>query len=408
MPSPINKFGPSILLVAAILGPGTILANAKVGAFFGYSAAWVLVLAAILLGGMVSLAAHIGLVYEKSPFAEIADRLGRTTAAVLAILLFVAIARLLMENNLAIAVAVQPLLGHGASVAAILTVNLLALLAIYLLPDPSRRAQIAVGGLVVAMGIAFVAVAIATRPSVLATLKGMIPVLPKPGYELLDPYLILQGLIATTFSVTAAVYAGYLVRQRGWTLEDSEQAQGDANFGILLLTGISMLIMMVSATVFYGKPTPPSLAIATDLALPLGPLIGTWANTLFTLGILVAAIASLLVNAMIGGTILSDGFGGGAKIGDRWPRHATALALAFGLLGSVTGLSHSPLVHLAQSLAVPALAFALIYLATRPELTGRRKLRRNTLSLAYLGGAVALILAFRTGTTLITGLFFGS
>ncbi|MFT5409013.1 MAG: hypothetical protein ACI8XO_004955, partial [Verrucomicrobiales bacterium] len=42
---------------------------------------------------------------------------------------------------------------------------------------------------------------------------------------------------------------------------------------------------------------------------------------------------------------------------------------------------------------------------TRPELTGKRKLHPRILSIAYLGAAVAIVLAFRTATSLIAKLF---
>ena len=103
------------------------------------------------------------------------------------------------------------------------------------------------------------ATAIAAVPSLFATLKGIVPMLPKAGYELLDPYVILQGLIATTFSIPAAFFLAYLVRERGWKLEQAEQVQGDASSGILVLAATSLAVMMASAALFYGKPTPPSL-----------------------------------------------------------------------------------------------------------------------------------------------------
>ena len=403
-----RKFGPSVFVIAATLGPATILASAKVGAFFGYSAIWVLLLAAILLGGMASLAVHIGLVYEKTPLAEIADRLGRRTAAILGILLFFTILGLQVGINLAITTATWPLLDQGQSISAVLIINLLAITAIYRLPGLYQRTGFALGGLIITMALAFLAVAIAASPSILGMLKGMIPVLPKAGYEIHDPYLILQTLIAATLSIPAAFFLAYLMRERGWNFDDSDRAQGDASLGVLVITGIALAVTATAAAVFYGKTTPPSLAGASDLAVQLGPPLGNWAKIVFSAGILFAAIAALVANAIIAGTILSDGFGGSAEIGDRWPRHASALALVIGLSAVMLTPVRVLLLPFVQALAVigvPTLACALIYLGTRPELTGSRKLPRNTLSLAYLGGAVLLVVAFRIGSLLVTQLF---
>ncbi|MGI9241626.1 MAG: NRAMP family divalent metal transporter [Verrucomicrobiales bacterium] len=414
-----KSIGPAIIVAAVVLGPGSILASSKVGAIFGYSAVWVLVLAAILLVGMVSLAAHVGLVYERTPCQEIAARLGKKSAAVLGIVVFLIIACFQTSNNLAVSTAIEPLFSSGAEppswlpAVAVLTINLIALAAIYFLPGLYRRIEAVMKVLVLIMIIAFLTNAIAAAPSLIATLKGMIPILPVPGYELKDPYITLQALIATTFSVAAAFYQAYLVRERGWNLGDTAKVRSDTSFGIFVLAGISLLIMMTSAAVFYGKPEAANLKSASDVAQQLEPLFASWAKVIFGIGLVAAAVSSFLVNAMIGGTILADGLGLGSKIGEKWPRHFTALALlvglVVGLLSTTTGFSNVSLIIFAQALTVlgvPALAAALIYLATRPELTGERKLPRNSLSLAYLGAAVTLILAFRTATSLVTRLFF--
>ena len=418
--SPLAAFksiGPAIIVAAVVLGPGSILASSKVGAIFGYSAVWVLLLAAILLIGMMRVAAHVGLAYEKTPCQEIADRIGKKTAAALGIILFLIIACFQTSNNLAVTTAIEPLFGNTrppswTPVAGVLAINLLALAALYFLPALYKRIETIMKALVLVMILAFLANAIAAAPSIGATLKGIIPIRPAPGYAVADPYLILQALIATTFSVAAAFYQAYLVRERGWTLEDSKKVEGDTSFGIFVLGLISLLIMITSAAVFYGKPTAANLGSASDVAQQLEPMFGSWARTIFGLGIIAAAVSSFLINAMIGGTILADSLGLGSKIGERWPRHFTAAALIVGmlvgLLSATTGFNNVSLIIFAQALTVlgvPALAAALIYLATRPELTGKRKLHPRILSIAYLGAAVAIVLAFRTATSLIAKLF---
>ena len=48
---------------------------------------------------------------------------------------------------------------------------------------------------------------------------------------------IVLGLIATTFSVAAAFYQAYLVRERGWKLEDSRRIRFDS-----ILSELSSLV----------------------------------------------------------------------------------------------------------------------------------------------------------------------
>ncbi len=97
----------------------------------------------------------------------------------------------------------------------------------------------------------------------------------------------------------------------------------------------------------------------------------------------------------------------------RWPRHLTALALIFGmsagLLTVTTDFSPVSMITFAQALTVsasPRWPPPCSTWAPDPELTGDRRLPRKTLSLAYLGTAVVVILAIRKATSLIAQLFF--
>lgn len=414
----LRSIGPAIIIAAVVLGPGSIFVSSQVGAIFGYSAVWVLVVAIILLIAMVRVAAHVGIVHEKTPCQEIAQRIGKKTAAAIGIILFLIIACYQTSNNAAVTAAIEPLFGSGsglpswAPVAAVLAVNAVALLALYGFRALYARIELIMKGLVLIMILAFLTNAIAAAPSVLKTLAGLIPLPPKAGYPIADPLLKLQALIATTFSVAAAFYQAYLVRERGWTLADSDKVRRDSAFGIFVLGAMTLLIMITSASVFHGQAAAPELGTATDVARQLEPLFGSWAKIIFGLGIFAAALSSFLVNAMIGGCVLSDSLGLGSRVGDRWPRHLTALALVLSmgvaLYTATTGIKVVQIITFAQALTVigvPALAFALIYLATRPELTGERKLDRNTLSIAYVGAAVAVVLALRTGIKVVASFF---
>ena len=55
-----GKIGPTIIVAAVVLGPGSILTSSKVGASFGFPAWFVLTLSTFLMIGMVALAARLG------------------------------------------------------------------------------------------------------------------------------------------------------------------------------------------------------------------------------------------------------------------------------------------------------------------------------------------------------------
>jgi len=115
------------------------------------------------------------------------------------------------------------------------------------------------------------------------------------------------------------------------------------------------------------------------------------------------AISSFLVNAMIGGTVMSDSLGKGCRLSSGWPIHLTSVALLTGMGVAMLSLSQSDsavtLITFAQALTVvgnPALGATLLYLGTRPELTGARRIPRWILALATVGFLVSCFVAVRT------------
>jgi manganese transport protein len=215
------------------------------------------------------------------------------------------------------------------------------------------------------------------RPSVAGLAGGLVPRLP-PGER---NWLPLIGLFGTTFSIAGAFYQAYLVREKGWTTSHLKQGVIDSALGIALLGGLTVVIMATSAAVLAGRAE--ELRNAADVARQLEPLFGKWAGVLFGLGLFAAAFSSFMVNAMVGGTLLSDGLGLGGSMDQPGPKAGTVLALLIGmgvavwvaLAGSNAGMV--VLIIIAQSLTVlggPMVAVALLWLATRRDLQGARRI----------------------------------
>ena len=166
---------------------------------------------------------------------------------------------------------------------------------------------------------------------------------------------------------------------------------------------VTAIILLTSWRVFHGHPEFVSFASVGDVARQLEPVFGSWAKIVFCIGILAGGLSSFLINAMIGGTVMSDAMGKGSRLTDRWPLHMTTIALLIGMTIAMISLAHEgstvKLIILAQALTVlgiPALALALIYLGTRRDLTGERQVPRPILLLAIIGFCVACVLACMT------------
>ena len=393
-----------MVVAAVVLGPGSILTSSKVGAGFGGLGIPVVIAAAIMMIGMVALAARIGVSYQGSACDELASRLGRPLAVVVGLILFLVVALFQSSNNLAMVAGLSPLfemanggrsVGPNGQFALLLLFNASLIAILYLMRElyqsVEKMMKFLIGVMVVAFLFNFLVVYLTPRSFefVTPTSKG-------------DLFALL-GLIGTTFSVGGAFYQSYLVKEKGWGITDAKRGLTDTVVSISVLGLVTVVIMLTSMRVFYGRPDQLELTSVDQVARQLEPLFGSWATVIFSLGIVAAAFSSFLVNAMIGGTVMSDSLGKGSRLSKGWPIHLTSVALLTGMGVAMLSLSQSgstvTLITIAQALTVvgnPALGATLLYLGTRPELTGPRRIPKWIMAIATLGFLISCVVAVRT------------
>lgn len=413
-----RSVGPALITACVVFGPGSLLISSNVGANHGYELLWLLVLTGILMGTYVTMAARIGVMGGATPCTLVAGRLGRPIAAVIGINLCLICTAFQFSNNLAVAAAadalgVARLFGNPDEMAertrslinsgVLLAFNAAIIALVFTLKQVYRTLERIMKVMVAVILICFFANLFLVRPDLLGLLKGLIPHLPegvsvglpsRGEAGIADPMLLIASLLGTTFSVAAALYQGNLVREKGWTIKDYDRGIGDAIAGVAVLTGVSAIIMMTSATVLRNQPANDISVLATQLR----PLLRTTAHALFCLGLLAVAMNPFVINAMIGGSILADGLGKPARLSDRWSRLFTVVVLLVGMAVAMIVL-HTPIkkvdaIIFGQALTVvgnPLMAVTLLWLANRKDVMGER---RNTLVLNILGGLGLLVVVF--------------
>lgn len=399
-----RSIGPAMVVAAVVLGPGSILTSSKVGAGFGGMGVPVVIAAAIMMIGMVALAARIGVSYQGSTCDELASRLGRPLAIVVGLILFLVVALFQSSNNLAMVAGLSPLIemmnggkavGTTGQILLLLLFNGILIGVLYLMRELYRWVEklmkFLIGVMVVAFLFNFLVVYLTPRSFEFTA--------PKDTGDL----FALIGLIGTTFSVGGAFYQSYLVKEKGWGVSDAKRGLFDTVVSISVLGLVTVVILLTSMRVFYGRPDQPELTSVDQVARQLEPLFGSWATVIFSVGIVAAAFSSFLVNAMIGGTVMSDSLGKGSRLGKGWPIHLTSVALLTGMGVAMLSLTQSgstvTLITFAQALTVvgnPALGATLLYLGTRPELVGARRIPRWILALASVGFLISCVVAVRT------------
>ncbi len=417
-----RSIGPALITACVVFGPGSLLISSNVGARYGYELLWLLVLTGILMGTFTTMAARVGVVGGATPCTLIATRLGRPAAAVVGINLCLICAAFQFSNNLAVAAAfdalgVKRLFGDPAQMAPqtqslistglLLAFNGLVIASIFALKQVYSGLERVMKIMVGVILTCFLVNLFVMRPNVAHIFAGLIPGipdglslgLPKRGEGgIVDPMVLVASLLGTTFSVAAAFFQGNLVREKGWTIRDYNRGVGDSITGVAILTGVSAIIMITSGTMLRGKEANDISVLATQL----GPLLGPATRILFSIGLFAVAMNPFVINAMIGGAILSDGLGKPARLSDPWSRRFTVVVLLIGM-GVAMIVLHTPVkkidaIIFGQALTVignPLMAAAILWLVNRKDIMGDR---RNTLVLNLLGGVgflVVLLTALR-------------
>ena len=234
-----------------MLGPGSILTSSKVGATIGLAGLPVALGATILMIAMVALAARIGVIYDQSPCDELAERLGRPVAVVVGLILFVLVALFQSSNNIALIGGLEPMFGDeplSFANRAMLLVgsNAIVIACLYrmrnLYSSVEALMKILIGILTLAFLFNFVAVFFAGEPN------GNIAEASSH-----KDWFALLGMIGTTFSVGGAFYQAYLVKEKGWTLENAQDGLFDSVVSITMLGLVTAMILLTSYRVFLWQ-----------------------------------------------------------------------------------------------------------------------------------------------------------
>jgi Mn2+/Fe2+ NRAMP family transporter len=101
----VKSLGPGFIIAAVVLGPGSITVASRIGAQYGYSFLWVIVLAAIFMVTYTSMGVRFGVYNNKSILQSIADNYGRWFAIIIGFLLFYRLPVFSLETTWALVLA---------------------------------------------------------------------------------------------------------------------------------------------------------------------------------------------------------------------------------------------------------------------------------------------------------------
>lgn len=251
--------------------------------------------------------------------------------------------------------------------------------------------------LVSIMLISFLGTLIIIKPGFTAIASGLIPSLPAGSL------LLAIALIASSFSIVGAFYQSYLVQEKKWKRNQLKVATREGLSGIGVLGFIGAIILLCAAAVLH--PMDITIESAADMGIAIEPLFGKFATVLFMIGLFGASFSSLIGNATIGGTLLSDALGLGNRLSDSRTRLLIMVVMLTGAAVAVWfGGIPIDLIVFAQGITifiVPFIGIVLFMTANSEDILGDYKNGILSKIFGFIGILVLIMLALRNAYLLI-------
>lgn len=329
------QYGVAFVMVASVVGSGSIFIATDAGVRYGYSLIWAFV-GAGLLGIMAQdMSARLG-IFGEPLMVFIRKKLGGRFSMLLAGVISIGAVLWTIELVAATAKGISVLLGGAIGWQPLsVIVTVLAVLAGIANYDGVERLLTAM--LVVLLGLYLLVVG-GTSPNLGAVASGFIPSLPDAGALTLAASIVGSTAIWSNFFLESN-----LVERKGWTdISDVPTMRTDLIIGYTLAIALIMAVLVVSATVLR----PTSVGEVRSFVAPglaLAQPVGQWAAVLFLIGTAAAAFNSIVPIMWVPAYLFEHARGNDANPDDRSFKLIYVIGAALGVLApviaSLTGMS---------------------------------------------------------------------
>ncbi|MBN9385843.1 MAG: Nramp family divalent metal transporter [Chitinophagaceae bacterium] len=379
-----RALAPGIITAALVFGPSKVTIATKIGAEYGFTLLWVVVVAIFFMMVFTSMAARIGIATRHSILETMRQKWGKKTSVAMGVGVFLVTASFQAGNSIGLGIALGELT-HTRPPAWIVGFNMLAMALLFFRSFYKVLERLMLV-LICLMLLAFLATLFLARPSIPGVVGGLLPSVPGGTLPLITAF------IASCFSIVAAFYQSYLIQERR-RLSPAGAVIKDKSFaGIFILGLITMIVMICAAAVLHTKGI--KVNNATDMARALEPIFGDYASVLFLCGLFGASFSALVGNSTLGGTVLADALGYGSALHARANRILIALIMLAGaVVAIVFGKMPLQLIVFAQSvtiLIVPFIGIAMFAIANDRKIMGEMV---NTTAVKIAGWAGLLLIA---------------
>jgi len=368
----MRNLGTSSLVVAAFVGPGTVLTCAAAGVGFSYSLGWVLIFATAAVFVLQTFTAGTGILAQKGLGEAIrevsSERWFRLPLIALVVVgLWIGTAAFETGNLIGASAGMNILIGGDLD--SRWWTLVVALVAAAILARDLRLVRNLLTGLVALMGIFFIgAAAMAPVDWGLAFRGLVIPTIPSGSL------ITVVALVGTTV-VTYNLFLHAAAAKRLWYGTPKEESWKNELKGMLVflpLGGvISLAILFVGASASVpGSGQGTSVEQIDEFVRLFEPVTGGGAKYLFGLGLLAAGLTSAVTAPLAVAAGMSELFDWSGETHTVRYRMLWASVLLTGVLFSLAGFSPLDIIIAAQAangVLLPLMAGILVYVTLKQE-----------------------------------------
>src|SRR5690625_967760 len=367
----MKALGPAIIVVAGIIGPGTITTMSVVGADHGFKALWIVTLACIFAYFYQEPATRITIRTGMSVLEGIRKFIGKPVSIFLFGTVLIGAIAFQAGNFTGAALALNYFVPEISITMWALTMAIAALaivwIGVYQIIENINKVLIAL------MIIAFVLTAFTAGPETVNIFR--------EGFAfdtLGGDYWLILALLATTMppnivlGLSSFIRAKYEQEKNINIHRELKLAKFDLRFSMAATLLISSAIVISAGAIIH--PQGITIEGAADMAEQLTPILGTYAGILFSLGLWAAAFSSGIYQITLASRFLNEAIG--KPIDNKAGRSRIVMVLASLLpVAIILAFEDVPIsiIITAQSLnglALPLVAGTVLFLANNKRFLG--------------------------------------
>ncbi|MEA1878345.1 MAG: Nramp family divalent metal transporter [Bacteroidota bacterium] len=363
--------GPGLFLIGYNIGTGSVTTMAKVGAEYGMSLTWALILSCIFTYILMVAYGKTTLVTGKTALSNIKGsfKYGKVLAIYIMIALIIGEILALMGifgivSDLT-SEATVILFGGNAFSTFWITVILILILYGILWKGKYKSFEKILIFFVILMALSFILVFFMVKPSMSAIVNGLVPRIPNNS----GAFRLIAAIAGTTCSAAVFIMRSTVVKEKGWNIKHLKNEKRDSAVSASMMFFLSLVIMAVAAGTLQVMGL--KLNNTVEMISLFEPIGGKIAAFLLILGIVGAGISTIFPIILIAPWLISDYTGKERNIQSPMYRTLGLIGILFGL--GMQFLSTTPPLLMVfsqafQAMILPAVAIPIFILINRSKI----------------------------------------